>query len=100
MRNWLTAIHLIGASKKGSSSHQLHRVLGITLKSAWFMSPRIREPLKQQGVEPMGGVGKHVESSACEMSGRIDQATQERVASRLKHLRLKTAKGRRKPTAN
>ena len=36
MRDWLTAIHLICSSKKGISSHQLHRTLGITLKSAWF----------------------------------------------------------------
>lgn len=40
---WLQAIHLICASKRGISSNQLHRVLGITLKSAWFLSRRIRE---------------------------------------------------------
>lgn len=62
MRDWLTAIHLICSSKKGVSSNQLHRTLGITLKSAWFMSHRIREAMKQNGMEPpMGGDGEHVE---------------------------------------
>ena len=41
MRDWLSAIHLICSSKKGISSNQLSRTLGITLKSAWFMSHRI-----------------------------------------------------------
>ncbi len=39
---WLMAIHLLCASKKGMSAHQLHRMLGITYKSAWFMAHRIR----------------------------------------------------------
>jgi transposase-like protein len=42
MRDWLAAIHLIASSKKGISANQLHRTLGITLKSAWFLSHRIR----------------------------------------------------------
>lgn len=61
MRDWLAAIHLICSSKKGVSSNQLHRTLGITLKSAWFMSHRIREAMTETGAEPMGGAGKHVE---------------------------------------
>src|SRR5439155_27310723 len=39
---WLMAIHLLCASKKGMSAHQLHRMLGVTYKSAWFMAHRIR----------------------------------------------------------
>jgi transposase-like protein len=62
MRDWLTAIHMVCASKKGISSNQLHRTLGITLKSAWFMSHRIREAMKQNGQEPMGGFGAHIEA--------------------------------------
>ena len=46
MRQWLQAIALLCASKKGISSNQLHRMLGITLKSAWFMSHRIREAMR------------------------------------------------------
>lgn len=50
---WLTAIHLICASKKGMSAHQLHRMLGVTYKSAWFMVHRLRyavahSPLAEQ----------------------------------------------------
>ena len=43
LRYWLQAIHLIASSKKGISANQLHRTLGITLKSAWFMAHRVRE---------------------------------------------------------
>ncbi len=58
---WLQAIHLICASKKGMSSNQLHRILGITLKSAWFLSHRIRHSMKSTGAAPMGGAGEIVE---------------------------------------
>jgi transposase-like protein len=63
MRDWLCAIHLICSSKKGISANQLHRTLGITLKSAWFMAHRIREAFKPTGrPEPtMGGEGGYVE---------------------------------------
>jgi transposase-like protein len=46
---WLQAIFLVASSKKGVSSNQLHRSLGITLKSAWFMSHRIREAMRVDG---------------------------------------------------
>jgi len=62
MRDWLCAIHLICSSKKGISANQLHRTLGITLKSAWFMAHRIREAFKPVGQPvPMGGEGGFVE---------------------------------------
>jgi transposase-like protein len=62
MRMWLQAIALLAASKKGISSNQLHRMLGITLKSAWFMSHRIREAMRVGGLKPpMGGEGGVVE---------------------------------------
>jgi transposase-like protein len=47
LHKWLLAIHLLCASKKGMSSHQLHRMLGITYKSAWFMTHRIRHAMQQ-----------------------------------------------------
>ncbi len=63
MRDWLTAIHLICSSKKGISANQLHRTLGITLKSAWFMAHRIREAFKPAGRQaPFGGEGQVVEA--------------------------------------
>ena len=58
---WLQAMHLLCTSKKGMSSNQLHRTLGITLKSAWFLSHRIREAMKNLSIEPMGGEGAIVE---------------------------------------
>jgi transposase-like protein len=62
MRLWLQAIALMCASKKGISSNQLHRMMGITLKSAWFMSHRIREAMRSGGLAPpMGGTGSPVE---------------------------------------
>jgi len=43
---WLQALFLMASSKKGISSHQLHRALGITYKSAWFLTHRIREAMR------------------------------------------------------
>jgi len=48
LHKWLMAYHLLCASKKGMSAHQLHRMLGITYKSAWFMAHRIRYTMKQE----------------------------------------------------
>jgi len=61
LHKWLLATHLMSASKKGISAHQLHRMLGITYKSAWFMCHRIREAMAPAGNTPMGGEGKVVE---------------------------------------
>ena len=61
MKLWLQAMYLLCSSKKGISSNQLHRTLGVTLKTAWFMSHRIREAMRVVGVEPMGGAGEIVE---------------------------------------
>jgi transposase-like protein len=61
MRDWLTAIHLLCSSKKGISANQLHRTLGITLKSAWFMAHRLRLAMQTVGSEPMGGAGQVIE---------------------------------------
>jgi transposase-like protein len=59
---WLQAIFLLSSSKKGISSNQLSRSLGITLKSAWFMSHRIREAMRDGGLAVLGGVGEVVEA--------------------------------------
>jgi transposase-like protein len=61
LRIWLQAIALLCASKKGMSSNQLHRTLGLTLKSAWFLSHRIREAMRDGGFAPFGAAGKIVE---------------------------------------
>ena len=61
MRMWLQAIALLCASKKGICSNQLHRTLGVTLKSAWFMSHRIREAMRDGVLAPFGSGGGDVE---------------------------------------
>lgn len=60
---WLYATYLICSSKKGMSSHQLHRMLGVTYKSAWFMTHRIREAMKSpEFINKLGGKDKIVEA--------------------------------------
>ena len=61
LRLWLQAFYLLAASKKGISSNQLHRTLGITLKSGWFLSHRIGEAMREGGFVPFGGNGGTVE---------------------------------------
>lgn len=58
---WLQAIFLVASSKKGISSNQLHRTLGVTLKTAWFMSHRIREAMRSGDFAPFGTGGGIVE---------------------------------------
>jgi transposase-like protein len=63
MNLWLQAMYLLCSSKKGISSNQLSRTLGVTLKTAWFMSHRIREAMAERGVlPPLGGEGMVIES--------------------------------------
>lgn len=59
---WLQAMYLIAGSKKGISSNQLHRVLGVTLKTAWFMSHRIREAMRSDARFDFGSGGGAVEA--------------------------------------
>ncbi|HEX2257286.1 MAG TPA: IS1595 family transposase [Afifellaceae bacterium] len=61
LNKWLMAMQLMASSKKGISAHQLHRQLGITYQSAWFLCHRIREAMRQDGLAPIGGSGKIVE---------------------------------------
>lgn len=73
LTKWLLATHLMCASKKGVSAHQLHRMLGITYKSAWFMAMRIRESMrdtKLEDQEPIGGSGKIVEADETYVGGK------------------------------
>jgi transposase-like protein len=61
LHKWFQAVYLLCSSKKGMSSHQLHRTLGVTYKTAWFMSHRIREAMKTKNTFAVGGGGKAVE---------------------------------------
>jgi len=51
LRKWLLAIHLLCSSKKGMSAHQIHRMLGVTIKTAWFMMHRIRYAMTAESFE-------------------------------------------------
>jgi transposase-like protein len=73
LRLWLQAVHLMASSKKGISSNQLHRTLGVTLKTAWFMSHRIREAMRVLGMTPMGGASEIVEIDET-LQGRVEGA--------------------------
>jgi transposase-like protein len=67
---WFQATFLMCSSKKGISSNQLHRTLGVTLKTAWFMSHRLREAMRALKIEPMGGAGKFVEADETFVGGK------------------------------
>ena len=83
LRLWLQAMYLIAGSKKGISSNQIHRTLGLTLKSAWFMSHRIREAMRSGSLAPMGSTGGVVE---------VDETIYGRASTHPKGRRRKNAK--------
>jgi len=62
LHKWVLAFHLMAASKKGISAHQLHRTIAVTYKTAWFMAHRIREAMTVPNAAPIGGEGKIVEA--------------------------------------
>ncbi len=62
LSKWLAALFLMTASKKGISAHQVHRMLGISYKSTWFLMHRLREAMRTGGLQPLGGEGKIVEA--------------------------------------
>jgi len=70
LNKWLLANHLLCASKKGISGHQMARMLGVTYKTAWFMMHRIREAMKDTDTTPMGGFGKTVEADETYVGGK------------------------------
>ena len=61
MTKWLQAIYLMVSSKKGISAHQLHRVLEVQYKTAWFLAHRIREAMRSGALNIFGGNGGDVE---------------------------------------
>ncbi len=85
LHKWLMAMQLMASSKKGISAHQLHRMLNITYKSAWFMAHRIREAMTPApNAAPLGGTGKIVEADETYLA---------------KSVKTKSAKGYRKAVA-
>jgi len=78
LNKMLQAVYLMSASKKGISAHQMHRTLGVTYKSAWFLCHRIREAMRDGSLAPMGGAGQIVE---------VDETPMGKQEGAPKHLR-------------
>jgi transposase-like protein len=83
LHKWLQAFHMMCASKKGVSAHQIHRTLHIGYEAAWFMCHRIREAMRDGGLSPLGGEGQIVEADETYF-GKVDKANR----------RTKTTSGR------
>src|SRR4051812_7708350 len=70
LTKWALAYRLLSSSKKGMSAHQLHRTLGVTYKTAWFMAHRIREAMRPTDDGQLGGEGKTVEADETYVGGK------------------------------
>ncbi len=62
LTKWLIAAHMFNSGKNGVSAHEIHRSLGVTYKTAWFMMHRLREAMNDLNPAPMGGEGKSVQA--------------------------------------
>lgn len=93
LNKWLLAFRLLNGGKKGFSAHELHRSLGITYKSAWFMAHRIREAMKDDGA-PLGGPDKVVESDEAFVGGKKRNRLSGKVAPKKKVMTLVERDGR------
>jgi transposase-like protein len=77
LHKWLLAMHLMAASKKGISAHQLWRMLGFgSYRTAWFMAHRIREAMRDDNPGPLGGEGKVVEADETYFGQRENPRTE------------------------
>jgi transposase-like protein len=86
LNKMLQAFYLLCCSKKGCSSHQLHRILGITYKAAWFLSHRIREAMRDGKLAPMGGAGGIVEVDETYIGRQKGQVAPKAGGSSHKHM--------------
>jgi transposase-like protein len=62
LTKWWMAAQMFNSSKNGVSAHEIHRTLGVTYKTAWFMMHRLREAMVALGAGPMGGEGEQVQA--------------------------------------
>ncbi|MGE0500268.1 MAG: IS1595 family transposase [Rhizobiaceae bacterium] len=92
---WLAAMHLLTASKKGMSAHQMHRMLGISYESAWFLCHRLREAMRED--TPKGGLGgqnKVVEADEAYVGGKAKNRAHREPAPKKAVLSLVEREGR------
>jgi transposase-like protein len=62
LTKWLMAAHMFNSGKNGVSAHEIHRTLGVSYKTAWFMMHRLREAMNEMSPTPMGGEGRSVQA--------------------------------------
>ncbi len=67
---WLQAIYLICSSKKGISTRQIQRTLGVGLKTAWHLMHRIRHAMDDGKLGSLGGEGKVIEADETYVGGK------------------------------
>lgn len=89
LTKWALAYRLTASAKKGISAHQMHRSLGVSYKTAWFLCHRIREAMRDITLDPLGGAGKIVEADETYVGGKPRRGTDGR----------KTQKDRKTPVA-
>jgi len=95
LTKWLLATQLLTSSKKGISAHQLHRMLGVTYKTAWFMAHRIRDAFVPKNPPALGGSGMTVEADETFIGNRAGVSRGERGAQhKIAVLALVERKGR------
>jgi transposase-like protein len=81
LHKMLQALHLMACSKKGVSAHQLHRILQVTYKTAWFLAHRLREAMRTGGLAPMGGPDSIVEADETYF-GPVEEPSTETTSGR------------------
>ena len=84
LNKWVLAFHLMASCKKGISAHQLHRMLGVTYKTAWFLCHRIREAMadyeSNKSGGPLGGKEKVVEADEIVVGGKAKNGAKREPA--------------------
>ena len=62
LTKWWLAAHMLNQGKKGASAHEIHRSIGVSYKTAWFMMHRLREAMTTLNPTAMGGDGSAIQS--------------------------------------
>jgi transposase-like protein len=84
LTKWLMAAHMFNSGKNGVSAHEIHRSLGVSYKTAWFMMHRLREAMNETNPIPMGGEGKSVQADETYYGNSSKRAKGYRKAHRHK----------------